>query len=225
MLNSGDAEGFAKKLAEATNRVVEDYMVGDVVHEEPFSDQLCGRLKETLVEFETPMIRWQTTVAVADRGRGRLSARTLTKTKEEPAFGADLVVVLDIETPALSVCKGFLAQAKRLEPGKALARGEHERLIGQCEAMLTITPSSMVFLYSRLGVYVIPATAVLAHGIGDLWKIETYGIEILYMDFAMCWFGDPKIQATDEVSLEGLRLVLDAPAAIKFKGRSRPAPG
>lgn len=221
MLAPEDADEFARKLAGATARVVQDYASGDVLHEEPFSDQLCGRLKETLQDFSTENIDWQVNTATRKLGRGRLSARTLTKTKEEPEFGADIVMALDIETEGYSVRKGYLAQAKRLEKGQLLRSDEHRRLLNQCERMLSLTPSSMVFLYSKQDVTVVPAAAVLALKHFDLWKIETYEPRILYRDFAICWFGDTKLQATNPASLEGLRSLVDANSAIGFVGRGR----
>lgn len=221
MLHEGDAEGFAEKLFGATERVCADYGAGDVVHEEPFSDQLCGRLKETLEDFETENVRWQAEMATAPKGRARLRARTLTKTKEEPLFGADIVMTLDIETDDYSVKKGFLAQAKRLDLGKRLDNSDHRKLLNQCERMLKITPSSTVFLYNQRGVHPIPATAVLSLRSHELWEIVTYSQRILYYDFAICWFGDSRLQATDAISLEGLRTLVDAETAVRFIGRGR----
>ncbi|MFS2110565.1 hypothetical protein ACCC88_12805 [Sphingomonas sp. Sphisp140] len=215
----GEAQAFARKLAGATMRACHDYRDGDLVHEEPFSDQLCGRLKETLHDFQTGSIAWQVDVAP---GRGRLSARSLTKTKEEPVFGADIVMTIDIETSTESVRKGFLAQAKRLEPGKLLSNQEHRRLLDQCEKMVSFTPCSMVFLYHREGLQVIPASAVLGSRHMDLWDIEAYPIDILYEDFGICWFGDMRIQATDPASLEGLRAMLDTRVAVRLAGRQAP---
>jgi len=219
MLDEADADGFATKLAAATGRAVRDYGDEDVVNEEPFSDQLCGRLKETLESFKTANIDWQVDVAQASLGRGRLRARTLAKHKEEPDLGADLVMTLDIDTPTYSVRKGFLAQAKRLQPGKLLSNEKHRELIGQCDRMLSVTPASMVFLYSTEEVTVVPAAAVMALRHTNLWKIVTYEIEILYRDFAICWFGDPRLQSTDRQSLEGLRAATGANAALRFSGR------
>jgi hypothetical protein len=58
MLTRDDITGFAQKLTEATMRTVHDLATGEIRHEEPFSDELCGRLKETLHQFETETIRW-----------------------------------------------------------------------------------------------------------------------------------------------------------------------
>lgn len=221
MLTEEDAKGFAKKLAGATERVAGDYEGGDVIYEEPFSDQLCGRLKETLHDFETENIRWQTDIAVGERGPASLRMRSLSKFTEEPVFGADLVMVLDIRLGDYVVQKGLLAQAKRLEKGAKMTPGELKRLRGQCERMLSITSASMVFLYHKRGVTPISATALLAYQDRDLFKINTWPIEIMYEDFAMCWIGDPEIQATDPASLETLRRVSHSRAAVRFAGTEK----
>lgn len=221
MLEEEDADEFAARLASATTRVVRDYDDEDVVGEPAFSDQLCGRLKEALEDFETPTIRWQVDVAAHLKGYGHLRARTLTPWKEEPELGADIVMVLDVDTPDFAVRKGFLAQTKRLDPGKWIEPGEHRRLIEQCERMLYVTPASMVFLYSTGGVHVVPAAAVLQHKGRNLYDLVTYDTSILYRDFAICWFGDPRIQATDRLTLASLRETLDTNAAVRFIGRAR----
>lgn len=220
MIELSDAGAFGARLAEATSRVADDYVEGDVVHEEPFTDQLCGRLKETLHQFETENLRWQVDVSTEGKGRARLRMRSLTKTKEEPLHGADLVMVLDIELGDYRVKKGLLAQAKRLEPGTRMDADEWRRLRGQCERMLEVTPESVVLLYHKGGVTPISATAVLAYQERDLFSIPTWSIDIMYADFAMCWKGDPQIQATDPASLEALRLTVDARAAVRFVGRA-----
>ena len=221
MIGEEDAEGFATKLAGATERVVHDYGLEDVVHEEPFSDQLCGRLKETLQEFETPRVRWQVDVAMAGRGSGRFYARSLSKYDEEPRFGADLVMVLDIDLPDYSVRKGFIAQAKRLGSGEELDGSNREKLLEQCRRMVSFTPASLVLLYSRHGVHPVSATAVLAARGYNLYSLETYSTAIMYRDFAICWLGDQRIQATDRASLDALRQLIDAEGAVRIQGRAR----
>jgi hypothetical protein len=218
MLTEIDAQEFGERLADATARVAGDYVIGDVADEESFTGQLCGRLKETLLGFETPNVRWQVEVALGGKGRAHLRARSLTKTKEEPLHGADLVMVLDLQLDDYRVRKGLLAQAKRLEPGQNMSASELQRLRGQCEKMLSITPASMVFLYHTEGVTPISATATLAYQNRDLFEISTWPMNIFYIDFVKCWIGDPQIQATDQASLEALRMLVDARAAIRFVG-------
>ena len=221
MLGFEEADLLANKMVDAIMRVVSDYEHEDVVGEEAFSEQLCGRLKETLSGFATETIQWQADTATAERGRGRLLGRSLTKWKEEPELGADLVMVLDVDTPEFSVKKGYLAQAKRLENGQIMDRSEHKRLIEQCDKMLSVTPACMVFLYSSSYVHVIPAAAITQYKGRNLYDIATYPLHVLYRDFAICWFGDPRIQATNRLALEGLRERLDAHAAIRLDGQPR----
>ncbi|WP_165323097.1 hypothetical protein [Rhizorhabdus phycosphaerae] len=57
MIDPEDARGFAHRLSEATARTVRDYEQEDVVGEESFTDELCGRLKEALEGFETATIQ------------------------------------------------------------------------------------------------------------------------------------------------------------------------
>ena len=218
MIDTDDADELAVKLTDATIRVVKDYEAEDVVGEEAFSEQLCGRLKETLDGFETATIRWQVDVATNFKGLGRLKARSLTRWKEEPELGADIVMVLDVDTPDFVVNKGFLAQAKRLESEHSIDPDEHRRLIEQCERMLYVTPASMVLLYSTTGVHVVPAAAVVQYKERNLYDIVTYDLYYLYRDFAICWFGDPRIQATDRLTLATLRDRLDTNAAVRLIG-------
>ena len=76
-------------------------------------------------------------------------------------------------------------------------------------------------LYSAKGVHVVPAAAVVQHKGRNLYDLVTYDAFVLYRDFAICWFGDPRIQATDRLTLASLRETLDANAAVRFVGRAR----
>lgn len=218
MIADDDARELARKLAEATNRVESDYELEDVGGEEDFSSQLCGRLKETLNNYQTGTIVWQVETNVAGSGRGIFKARTLSKVSEEPFFGADIIMVLDVAGAGYEVKKGFLAQAKRLEQGKYLSTNDYNDLRKQCHNMLSVSPASYVFLYSTAGVTVVSANAVTAALNQDLWALPTYSLEILYYDFAICWIGDNRLRTTSRRSLEDLRANLDANAAIKVLG-------
>jgi hypothetical protein len=221
MLSTEDTSEFARKVAEAVTRVAEDYAVGDAVHENPISGQLTGRVKETLDGFETANVRWQVETASDIKGRARLRTRQLTSQgagSEETRFGADMIFCLDIELRDYVVRKGFLVQSKRLAHGKHLDKTTADELRRQCAKMLAVTPASMVFLYSENGIHVVPATAVAASASYDIYNLETYDVGVLFRDFAICWFGDPLLQATDQASLERLRELADAREALLFKG-------
>jgi hypothetical protein len=221
MLRIDDAAPFAQKLTAATQRTVHDLAVGEIRHEEPFSDELCGRLKETLQDFETATLRWQVDLVTEEKGRARLSASSLSKYDEEKIFGADLVMVLDIETAEYNVKKGFLAQAKRIGPSQRLSENERQRLVAQCKKMLKFTQDAFVFVYSADAIRPLRANAVVAADGRNLSQLPTYDIDVVYQDFAICWVGDTNIQAADRASLEELRARVDAKAAIRIEGRSR----
>ena len=218
MISDADARELAEKLAEATNRVERDYEEEDVGGEEDFSSQLCGRLKETLNDYQTETMVWQVETEESGTGRGIFKARTLSKVSEEPFFGADIIVVIDVAGEGYEVKKGFLAQAKRLESGKYLSTDAYNDLRKQCHDMLNVTSASYVFLYSTTGVTVVSANAVTAALNQDLWALPTYPLAALYYDFAICWIGDKRLRTTSRRSLKDLRANLDANAAIKVLG-------
>lgn len=220
MLKIEDAAGFADKLTRATGRTVRDFAKGKIRHEEPFSDELCGRLKETLEDFETPNVLWQVDLADGE-GSARFSANTLSKYGEERAFGADVVMVLDIDVPGYKTLKGILIQSKILELGDDLSKAERNRLVGQCKQMLEISQESFVFLYGSHAVVPLSAQAVVAANGENLHELAVWDISMVYLDFAICWKGDTKIQATDRASLEALRASLQAKVAVRVTGRSR----
>lgn len=224
MLPDEDAEGFAARVAEVFGRVATDIAEEDAVHENPISGQLTGRVKESLREFKTPNIVWSVDGAGPDHGRAGLRARQLTSQgrsgSEEKPLGADIIFCLDIQTSTYSVQKGFLAQAKVLPYQQLLETDVAIALREQCKKMLSVTPASMVFLYSANGIHVVPATAVAASTSRDIYRLPTYDVRILFYDFAICWFGDPIITSTDKASLEKLKTLAGAREALLFKGRS-----
>jgi hypothetical protein len=221
MIPKEDAEKLSDRLAEATLRVAADYADEDVIDEESFTGQLCGRLKETIHAFETETLVWQVQTSTSEKGIGRLKARSLGKVREEPMYGADLVMVIEASNDHYEVRKGFLAQAKRLEVGKRLSAKEYGDLRAQCHQMLLTSASSYVFFYSKTGVHVVSANAVLADRTQDIWSLPTWTIEILFYDFAICWLGDYRLQTTERRSLEELRATLDANGAIRILGKPK----
>ncbi|MCA1401332.1 hypothetical protein [Bradyrhizobium sp. BRP56] len=223
MLSFDDVNAFGERVSEAVSRVAEDIASGDAVHENPISGQLTGRIKESLTGFETENVRWQVDTAPEAKGRVRLRARQLTSQggdSEETRYGADIVFCLDIELRDYVAKKGFLAQAKRLVYGDWMNNGAMKELREQCAKMLSITPASMVFLYSKEKIHVVSAVAIAASKSNDVYSIPTYNIDILFRDFAMCWIGDPLLQATDTESLERLRRLSDARSAVLFRATS-----
>ena len=89
---------------------------------------------------------------------------TYTK-KQEHVVGADLAGIISMTVDDITITKGYLAQAKvakaayRDDKNKLHARVYDPRLSDQTQKMLDISSSSVVFIYSKYGVHVVPATA------------------------------------------------------------------
>lgn len=125
---------------------------------------------------------------------------------EERRFGADLLGALDIQTPDYSVRKGFLVQAKRVEPGEAFSSARYEDLRKQCEAMLKLTPASYVFIYSQSGVLVVSALAVVSAAPCNPHELYTRALYTFFAGHFESFFGDRRIEAA---SREALKLLMD----------------
>lgn len=211
------------KITNAIGRFASDIKSGDVVHEDPMSGQLTGRLKEALQDYQTPNIVWQAEqVTNPDKGRAKLKARQLTSKgsgSEETEIGADIIFCIEIETPEYSIKKGFLVQAKRLPFYKPMPTSELSILQDQCRKMLDVSAASFVFLYSDRGVHAVPASTVASSKSNNIYELPTYSCETLFFDFAICWYGDPLLQATDLASLSSLCRLTSADEALLVRAK------
>jgi hypothetical protein len=129
--NLGIIREAAGVIEDAANRAIRSYKRGSVEHEPSLTDRMLGRIEEAMASLETKGIVWQ--------------AKTLTsqvKGSQEKRYGADFAGVAQLSLPGYAVAKGFLAQGKRLEPGRALDTTEFQRTKRQCHDMLERTPES-----------------------------------------------------------------------------------
>jgi hypothetical protein len=214
LLHHSIANQISGAMVAATDAVTKDYAEGDVGDEDDFSSQLCGRLKSKLndAQFQPSESKLASDLSKAGEqelrpSRIRLRARHLTwrgKRGEEGVIGADIVLVLDVDIPAYHITKGLLIQAKRLERGKRFASSDAATLTKQCNDMLTVSPASFVFLYSKTAVTPVSATALWSNDAVSPYSLPTYPLGWLYNDFAICWVGDRRIKATDGASLRRL---------------------
>jgi hypothetical protein len=98
---------------------------------------MLGRIEEAMNGYVAKGIQW-TVKTLTDRG-----ANT-----QEPEFGADFAGVLNIDLTDFKVNKGFLAQAKKIEPREYVPPKELRSMVSQCEKVLRYTPDAFLFLYS-----------------------------------------------------------------------------
>jgi hypothetical protein len=108
------------------------------------------------------------------------------------------------DLPDYKVAKGFLAQAKRVEPTTRMSADDVRRMQQQCVNMLRLSPAaSYLFLYARTGITVVPARSV-AHATGTFNPHELYGrnIATFFEDHFECFLGDPVF---DTPTIDALR--------------------
>jgi hypothetical protein len=190
----------AGHLAAAAERTVEALRAGRIEQEPAFTDRMLGRIEEAMEGYEIKGIRW-TAKTLTDRGRGA----------QETEYGADFVGVLSIRLPDYSVDKGFLAQAKLIEPDGYFPPAEYRRLADQCNDMLNVTPSAYVFLYSRHGISIVPAIAVVSSSHCNPHNLYRRSAARFYEEHFESFFGDRRIRVPN----------IDALEALRHEGRSR----
>lgn len=184
------------KLAHAATKTVQDYTVNALPDEPAFTAALVTRLKDALDGFKTSGIAWSAKI-LSSHG-----ANT-----EEKKYGADFLGVLTLALPGLNVKKGFLAQAKRQEPGSKLDLRQWKDLAAQCEKMLKITPSSFVFVYSLNGVFMVPAIKVLScEEPEDLHTLHPAKTGPFYRSHFECFVGDRRLDSPTTETLRNLPL-------------------
>ncbi len=223
-----DVEELAQAMADVSDAVREDLASGDLGDEDDFSSQLVGRLKQRIGEFSTASMDWTTqALTEADDGPAsasiRLRGRHLTSRgpgAEETLYGADIIFVLDVDSPFERFSKGILIQAKMAKkiPDYMKDSEEARKLKKQCELMLDITSSSYVFTYGESAIGVFSAADFESM---DIFTSAPRTPLSFYTDFIKCWIGDPRIRATDKASLAAIRAGVMARSALLVTGRSK----
>jgi len=184
----------AERIAEAAARAVDAYKEGRIEQEPAFTDRMIGYIEEAMHDFKIKGITWQ--------------AKTLTDhgpNSQEKKYGADFAGVLSIDIEGYQVRKGFLAQAKLVEPERPFPKAEYDRLAEQADKMLHATPDSYVFLYSQTGIYVVPALAVLAGGARNPHELHYRSLGRFFEEHFASFIGDRRISAPTIATLEKLQ--------------------
>jgi hypothetical protein len=199
---------FVDKVQRAEARIQTAMSNGRAVHEPTITDRFLGYLESSFDGDHFAGVSWQ--------------AKTLTSIgsqSEETRHGADFFCVLDLRLPGYRVAKGFLGQAKRIEPGMVMSKADYSRLRTQCNNMLTRSPVSYVFLYSQMsGIRVVSAIDVLAAHFGNPLSLTTWSLSEFFRAHLTCFIGDLRISAAGPEDLEALALDVRARAGIYISG-------
>jgi hypothetical protein len=184
----------ATRVGTAAKKTVEEYVEKNLPDEPSVSVALVTRIKDAISGFAKGGITWNAKI-LSSHGPGT----------EEAKIGADILGALSLGLPEYSVKKGFLAQAKRQEPGKPLDLTEWKRLQAQCDLMLKHSPESFVFVYAMNGFYVVPAISVAAcAGREDLHTLHPKTLSAFYKEHFMCFVGDKSITGASAAVLDDL---------------------
>jgi len=185
----------ASKLAFAATNTMQDMARGGLPQEPEVTAALVVRFKDALNGHTKSGITWSAKILSSHGPK-----------TEEKEFGADFLGVLRLELEGCSIIKGFLAQAKRQEPGRALSTVDWDRLKKQCEKMLSFSAESFVFVYSLNGVFMIPAIGVSAcSNSEDLHTLHPKTTSQFYKEHFQCFIGERRIDQTSHRVLEDLR--------------------
>lgn len=141
----------ATAIADAAENTIRDYQDDRVEQEPAFTDRMLGRIAQQMDGFVVKGVTWHAKT-LTDRGRNA----------QENRYGADFMGVLELDLPDYKINKGFLAQAKLLEPDGAISSRDFNRMVSQCKDMLKLTPDAYVFLYSSQEINVVPANSIVS---------------------------------------------------------------
>lgn len=199
----------AEHIVAATKSTVQDFDDKIIADEEPMTDRLFGVISAALNGKEIGGLVWKARTLRTGRG---IAA-------EEKRHGADVLGVLSIDLPEYKTTKGFLLQAKVMEPGKPASAGEWKRFQAQCETMRARTCDAFAVIYSRkAGIRFIPAAAILEMDREAIFAMGNRSLFGFFKDHVKCEIGDrrlnyPTIETLDRiVGIEALP-TLDVPDA------------
>jgi hypothetical protein len=185
----------ARRIAAAAKHTVDEYTVAHVEHEPEFTGVMLGGMKEAMHGYITRGVKWTAKILTSQGPNA-----------QENTFGADFMGVVEFDLPEYRVKKGFLAQAKRIEQHQHVTPGEWNRMAQQCQQMLAITPESLLFVYARSGIIIVPAlTIASATAPTNPHDFYSRNAPTFYRDHFECFVGDRAISSADIATLERLR--------------------
>jgi hypothetical protein len=184
----------ATHLAAAGDSAVSALADGRTQQEPAFTDRMLGQMEHAMKGYTEKGIRWSA-LTLTDRGPNT----------QEQEFGADFAGVLDVDLEDVVMKKGFLAQAKKIEPKERMSSAEKRWMIEQCEKMLEHSSASFVFLYSIKGVVIAPAISVVDASFSNPHELYSRKLRGFYEAHFECFIGDKAISGSNRNMLELLR--------------------
>lgn len=163
-------------------KTVEKYNDGGVFDEPEISTYLISQL-DSKMNGQIGGLSWSS--AILRNGKG--------KAGEEKRIGADVLLHVSVDTPTERYSKGVLIQAKKAEPNHQVPNAVMDELRGQCQKMLSHTPSAFVMSYSAKGFRAGSATRFTGTQSRDIHRVCTWTTYRFFLELFRCPIGDPRI--------------------------------
>ena len=215
---------IAREISSAADGALDSYREGRVEEEPQLTDRILGAIEDRVLirqlvaygdlarempDPDSPLSLTKPVIAKRPRGGIVWKARTLRTGRgvaaEEKRHGADLMGILDLALPDYSATKGFLAQAKKAEPGQRFSKRDWGRLRSQCEKMLLRTPASFVWVYSRSeGIRIFSANSVLGLESRCIFDLYSRSVSSFFENHIECFIGDRRLDSTNIETLDAL---------------------
>ena len=190
----------AARAASAAQTALDGLREGRVQNEESFTDRMIGAIERSFDEWRVKQVAWRAMTLTAHQ-----------RNAQESEFGADFLGVLDINLSDYNVRKGFLAQAKLIEPDASISTAEFNRMKAQCVKMLEHTPDAFIFLYCNEDVFVVPANSVLGlQRRENPHALYSRRLARFFEEHFESFIGDPRLHRPDKDGLEELRFAVEA---------------
>lgn len=195
LINPRTVREVASEIADASAGAIESYKQDEAAQEPEITGRMLGAIADRFRSKCIGGINWNAKTLRTARGASN----------EEGRHGADFLVVLDIQMHNFAVKKGFLAQAKRAEPGTKLGPEDWNRLSRQCTKMLEVTAASFVVAYSKqCGIRYFPAIDIVGSSRIDLFEHYDRGVQAFFELFLECFIGDGRLDKADIGVLDAL---------------------
>ena len=206
--------GVTARINRAANNTLNALTVGRAQLEPQVTDRLLGAIEQELDGKSIGGVVW-VAKTLTDRVKG----------SQESEFGADFMGVVSLELNDFEARKGFLSQAKLVEPSQSFPASEWKRLKGQCEKMLKFSAESFVFMYSQQsGIRIVPAVEVVGARECNPHELTSKSITKFFKDHLECFIGDRAIQSATPEGLIELRAKYEARTGIFIGGRPKSTP-
>lgn len=209
--NSKVSNQLANRVARAAEEAMSDYSLKLVEQEHHLTDRFLANCQSAVNHSNIGGLRW-IAKTFTDRGPG----------SQENSIGADFLGSFHVDMPTYSVTKGFLGQAKRVEPSDSYSASSFSELQKQCRKMLDLSAASYVFLYSKeVGVQVIPALSVISARSCNPHELTSKPVKAFFVDHFECFVGDRGIGISPNAGVEGLLQELKVRRALSLSGSSQ----